>query len=358
MRIPLWLVPPKRFLSTAASVVGIAGGLNSLFGGGGGSGGPNPNQFMYYNPMQQQQAAQSWMDAGGTAGNNSTMFANMTMPSIMGGLKSGLGTDRSGMNALLPMLQGSYGNMANTDALYAQMLGQQAGTNMNALTSGGIGTYLNALDPQKQQHDRLLQGILDQSGAGQAQRGIQMGGVGQGMSDDASRKFEMDWSNNLLGRQVEGLTAMERALGTASQTGQNNLSAASGLWGAIPGAQMQQQMVPQQLAGMDMNFLAQMIGGYGGAFQNTQVSPFQQIQNQQIPFLSGGTGAGADAFGGALKSFQTQQQTNANGWNALLTGANQLGKTPTGTYLNSLWSPNTYTPTGNNPDAYSNMANA
>ncbi len=347
------ILPACFFLSSAAAVVGIAGGLNSLFGG---SKAPSPTSYIYTNPAQQAQAANEYMSLLGMLyGTSGTVpnFANLVKPSIMGGLEGGLATDTRSLATLAPMLQQSYGNIANADAIWANLLGNQGATNMSALTQGGMGTYLNALDPQAALHDRLQQQIVDASRAGQSARGIAIGGVGQGMEDQAVRDFNIDWQNQLLGRQVQGLTAMERALSTASQTGQNNFGAASTLLGQVPGAQIGGATSFMQPSLQNLAFLNNLIPGYGNLFNATQVSPFLQGQNQILPFLSGGQGAGANAMQGAFTGYGINQGNVAGGTEALLTGLNKASSAPIGQWLNSMWSQ----PGGGAPSdvSYSNM---
>lgn len=355
------LAPPSKFLASAAAVVGIAGGLSSMLGSKGGDT-PNPNSYIYTNPAQQATASTDWMSLMGmlygtpgtpgtpagpwgraaTPGTPATPgsvqnFANMVNPSIMGGLKNALATDTSGLSTLGPMLQQSYGNIANADSIWASLLGQNGQNSMNALYQGGIGTYLNALDPQQALHDRMQHDVIESSRAGQSARGIAMGGVGQGMEDQAVGNFNIDWQNQLLGRQVQGLTAMEQSMAGGAQIGQNNAMAGIGLLGQIPGAQTSQVSAPMAAPGLDMSFLNSLMSGYGGMFQNTQVAPFLQGQNQIIPFLSGGQGAGANAMNGAFTGYGINQQNSANGMEALLTGLNGAGKAPVGSWINSMW---------------------
>lgn len=333
---------PSKFLASAAAVVGIAGGLNSMFGSHDSA--PNPNSYIYTNPAQQAQASTDWMSlmgqlygqdgAGGSVGG----FAGMVNPSIMSGLQRGLATDTRGLSTLGPMLQQSYGNIANADSIWASLLGQNAQNTMGTLNQAGIGTYLNALDPQQALHDRMQHDVIESSRAGQSARGIAMGGVGQGLEDQAVGNFNIDWQNQLLGRQVQGLTSMENAMSAGGQIGQNNAMAGIGLLGQIPSAQTGMASAPLAAPGIDMNFLNSLISGYGGMFQNTQVAPFLQGQNQIIPFLAGGQGAGANALNGANTAYGINQQNSATGMEALLTGLSGAGKAPIGQWINSMWS--------------------
>ena len=209
------------FVATAAAVIGIAGGLNSLFGG---NSAPGSGNYIYSNPFQQENASIDWVNAENQARSGTGQLTGSVQQPILQALQRALGTSSSGLDALPQQLRQAYGGIANTDQLYASLLGQTGAGALRDLPAAGISTYLNSLDPQNALHDKLRQSVADTSGAGQAQRGIEIGGVGQGMSDQANTNFELDWSNQLLGRQVQGLTALEQAFGSAGQTGTNTLN--------------------------------------------------------------------------------------------------------------------------------------
>src|SRR3979490_2112734 len=94
--------PGKRFLASAAAIVGIGAGLNSLGAFGGGGGGPNPSQYIYYNPWQQSQASTQWFGDQNTASTNVGDFSGVTRSPIMTGLNRALATDTSGIESLIP----------------------------------------------------------------------------------------------------------------------------------------------------------------------------------------------------------------------------------------------------------------
>lgn len=325
-----------RFLGSAAAVVGIAAGLNSLFGGGGQP--PSPGNFIYANPAQQGQASQTWMDALNRAIPASTGLSSLVTPSLMSTLGAGLNVPTTGLAGLPPQLQAAYSQLGSTDQLYANLLGGAGAQALSTLPQAGISTYLNALDPQQKLHDFLMQQTLEQSGAGQAQRGIQMGGVGQGLSDDAARMFEMDWQNQLLGRQISGLTALERSMAGGSQIGSGDFGASASLMGQVPGALTAGAAAPQSAFGIQSNYLSSLLNSLGGGLQTYGINPLFQLQNQIIPFLNQGAGAGASAFGGALQGYGMQSQNQAAGVEGLMTGLTQLGNSPKlGSWLNSMW---------------------
>jgi hypothetical protein len=339
------------FVGTAAGVIGIASGLNSLFGGGGGA--PQPQNYSYYNPVQQGQVAGSWMDSFNQAKGLESGLSGAVSPALLQAIDGGLATPTGSLSALPPQLQQAYGQMGSADQLYAALLGRTGANTLATLPQAGMSTYLNALDPQQALHDRLLHNVLDQSGAGQAQRGIQIGGQGQALSDEAGTNFELNWANQLLGRQVQGLTALEQATNVGSQAGTNTLNASSNMFGQVPGALTGGATAPQAPASLESQFLSTILQQLGGAYQNFGVAPLQQVQNQAIPFLNQGAGAGANAFSGALTGYGINNLNSAYGTQALLQGAKGLQTTGLGQWLNSMGGS---TPTGNNPNAYGDMA--
>jgi hypothetical protein len=321
------------FVATAAGVVGIAAGLNSIFNG---PSAPNPSDYMYYNPYQSGIAATNWTNANLSAIPLEQQLSGAVTPSLLSAIGSGLATPTGSLNALPPQLQQAYGGMANTDQLYAALLGRTGANALTSLPQAGMSTYLNALDPQNALHDKLLSSVLEQSGAGQAQRGIQIGGQGQALSDEAGSNFEMNWANQLLGRQVQGLTALEQATNTGAQAGTNTLNASSNMFGQVPGALTGAATAPQAPASLQSQFLSSILQQLGGAYQTYGVGPYQQIQNQAIPFLSQGAGAGANAFAGANTAYNLNNLNSAYGTQALLGGAKQLQTSNLGNWLNNM----------------------
>jgi hypothetical protein len=333
-----WASP--QFLSTAASVIGIGAGLNSLFGGGSG-GVPSPQNYIYANPAQQAQAAQQWLQMLTAGGGLESGLSGTVSPAILGALQSSLGVSNAGVNALPGQLQPAYGDIASADQLYAKLLGGAGTDALTTLPKAGLSTWLTALDPQNALHDRIRTGLIDTSRAGQAARGIEMGGVGQGMENEVARNFEMDWSHQILGRQVEGLTALERALGTGSQIGRSDFGASSDLLGGVPGALTGGAMAPQTAGGLNADYLSAILTKLGGGYQQFGINPLFQTQNQIIPFLSGGAGAGASAFGGALDAFGARSRGQTAGTEALMTGMTDLGKNQkVSNWLSGLWGSN------------------
>lgn len=128
-----------------------------------------------------------------------------------GGSPSGTGL---GLGSLLPLL--GIGSGLNT------MFGSKPAVDpamLQALWQAGQQTYQTSLDPQRALYAQTAQQIQDQSRAADSARGIGMGGVSAGNENDAMRKFNIDWQNAQLGRQVQGTDAFARAGGVGAQSG-------------------------------------------------------------------------------------------------------------------------------------------
>lgn len=75
-----------------------------------------------------------------------------------------------------------------------------------------------AFDPQNALYARTLGKTMDQLGVYLANTGLTSSGAGAGIASDALRDFNIDWQNNQLGRQTQGLSAFNQGVGG---TGQN-----------------------------------------------------------------------------------------------------------------------------------------
>lgn len=84
-----------------------------------------------------------------------------------------------------------------------------------------ISSVLNtAFDPQQQLYDRTLGNVMDQIGTVMARTGTTDSGTGLRFAGDTLRDFNIDWQNNQLGRQTQGLNAYTAGMaGAGSQLG-------------------------------------------------------------------------------------------------------------------------------------------
>ena len=302
-------------------------------------------------PQQQQQAPQ--YGGGG--------LASITNPLLMQSLMQGMGINYN------PFLQASqqagqqYGNLANTAGQAGNVMAQQAGANFGQqqnLQNAGNSLWNQAADPQQALYQRMLQQNQDQSAATNSMYGLGQSGLGAGIAGQNLNNFNIDWQNNQLSRMLqgaEGMGSLSRTGGQMGTLGAADLQAGMGYYGMQPGYTQQSASVPlqaqQQVAGMPQQLAGQYTQGISQA-----MTPYLQQQNQQIPYLFQGAGAGANAFSNTLdqNKFQNQQMGQAGqalggvNWGAIgqaFSPASGYGSI-TGGYVD------TYGNTYNNPSAY------
>lgn len=120
---------------------------------------------------------------------------------------------------------------------------------VNALWQAGQNTYQTALDPQRALYNQTLGDVQDQVRTADSLRGIAMSPTSAGNEADAISKFNIDWQNAQLGRQLSGLQGFAQSGNTAAnagvagaaqqfaqnQTGLNNLTTGLGQIFGTPG---------------------------------------------------------------------------------------------------------------------------
>lgn len=136
-----------------------------------------------------------------------------------GGGGAGAGGAPGGLNlgSLLPLL--GVGSGLNT-MLNSKPAVDPAMT--KALWQAGQQTYQTALDPQSSLYNRTAQQTQDQVRAGESARGITMSPYGAGVEGKAMSDFNIDWQNQQLQRQVQGLQGFSGAGNTAANAGVAN----------------------------------------------------------------------------------------------------------------------------------------
>lgn len=87
------------------------------------------------------------------------------------------------------------------------------------IRDAGRAVLNNAFDPQNALYNRTAQQLQDQVRVGQAARGITSSPYGAGLENSAMANFNIDWQNNLLNRQVQGLGAAGTAGTQAANLG-------------------------------------------------------------------------------------------------------------------------------------------
>lgn len=156
--------------------------------------------------------------------------------------------------------------------------------------AGQLGGFANqvqqtAMDPQNALYNRTLQQTQDQQRQGQAARGIAMTPYGAGLENQAVQNFNIDWQNNQLQRQTQGLGAAGTALGQQSQASQMG----AGILQSVPAQQRQQQL--QALGAL----------ASGSSLPTAQM---QQIISDWMSYISGGNQTNQNALNAQAQAAQ------------------------------------------------------
>jgi hypothetical protein len=173
-------------------------------------------------------------------------------------------------------------SLINSAQTAGTQAGQQGTNNLGAADQlrTSTGQMLNtAFDPQNALYNRTLQQLQDQQRVGQAARGITMSPYGAGLENQALSNFNIDWQNNQLGRQTQGLQTAGQTYGQAGNIGQQGVGQTAQVGG------MPYQAYEQNQQNDIANWLA-----YINA-QNAQISGAQSgypLQLQQQSFQNAG----------------------------------------------------------------------
>lgn len=263
----------------AASVAGsaISSAMAPSTSGGGGS---------YYVPTGLQPTDQQWQQL-------QTQNFNKYM---------GYDLDQYGLNSLwqgiqagqqyAPALQQAANQAGNQYSTLGNQLTGAAGQQFGAgqgLLQAGLNTYNAALDPQSALYARTAQQLQDQTGATNSMYGLGASGAGAGIANQALSNFNIDWQNQQLQRQIQGLGAYGSSVGQAGQAA----GQAGALGGAGAGYTYQGGQLPYQTAqGIAAN-QGQLAGQFGQFLNQNVYGPAQGIQGAAIPYMNYGQGAQA-----------------------------------------------------------------
>jgi hypothetical protein len=286
---------------------GIVGGIGALAGLFGGS-----------NNMPTPPASFQMPNMGGAASN---LFSGIQ--SLQPFVNMGQNSVGQGQNIFSMLQNNPYGNMflggANTAAGLGmgQALGQYGvGQNITGMGGqmAGIGGNLvglgqsamapanavlnTAFDPQSQLYNYLQNQNLQQSQAIEAGAGLATTPYGAGVSALSNQQFNLNWQNQQLARQVQGLGAYTGTLGQAGSlinsgggligAGANTMGAGQQLAAAAPGQYYTSAGLPygtyNQLGNDQYSNLSQLLNmGASGSnlanLQNTGYSNYLQLGN-------------------------------------------------------------------------------
>lgn len=205
----------------------------------------------------------------------------------------------SGAQTAGSMLQGTGG----------QTYGQ--GQQISGAATGGLpaaSQILNtAFDPQQSLYNQQATQLNDQLGSYMANSGLTSSGAGAGIAANALGNFDINWQNNQLGRQAQGLGAYGSAVGSAGQnaTQASNLQQ-QGAGQFATGAALPAQTLNQQ-TGTQFNLAQQGAGALGSTYGLQQAGntlPYQ-TQNQTTSDYAGYLGQASTGASNAANVYNT-----------------------------------------------------
>jgi hypothetical protein len=327
--------------SIAGSVVSSALSPGTSGGGSGGS---------YYIPTGLSTADQQWQDL--QTGNYNTYNQYALAPYGYTSLAEGIQAN----NAYGPQYQAAanaagasnnalaadFSNQANTNWATQGALQQLGNQQYSTLANAGNQVYQTALDPQSALYNRSVQQLQDQTGATNSMYGLGSSAAGAGVANQALSNFNIDWQNQQLQRQLQGLQGLAGAYGQAGGT-LNSLYSNAANYGQlagsqasqIPGLQLASGQTPYQ-TGQSIAGASGQLGSQFGSYLNSNVySPAQSIQGAAIPYMNYGQGAQSVPYqsqqqgAGAAGALVSQGINNAyNAYtNSGSTGFNAFGST-------------------------------
>ena len=240
-----------------------------------------------------------------------------------------------------------YGQLAQQSGQAgAQMMGQANQNFGQQQNLQGMGNQLwqTAADPQNALYNQQYQQTMDQANAVNSMYGLGSSGAGAGMAQQAGNNFNLGWENQQLSRQLQGaqgVASLNQSGNNSGTLGSAQVQAGMGYYGQQPGYTQQSASTPmnaqQYVAGQPAANANQYAGNIGQG-----MAPYNQYQNQAIPYMNYGSGAGANAFSNNLQQNNQQNQFagqlgntlgNIN-WGGMMNNQ-QVNNGYTGNYVNN-----------------------
>ncbi len=306
-------------VSEIGALVGMG---SSIAGAVGGSGSSTPSAPGYtgYTPKNLAAAdALDWSNIQQQAGTANPYTANQAQYS----------------NILNGQLNNPYAaaqqTAANTSGTQLGAVGQQAYSNAGQLGTAaqaslpyGNQILQTAFDPQQQLFRQQQQQLQDQVRAANAAAGISTSGAGAGLEGQAMTNFDLNWQNQQLARQAQGLQAYDSNLGATGQA-----MAGSAQLGAT-GAQdtLNAGTVPYATYNANLQNQEAALNSYGQDMSAGQQFNQQTIQDL-MQYMGLGTSSAQAQYAAQNSQYQNQlaaQQAQQQGLGNLFgTVGNSLG---------------------------------
>ena len=299
------------WIGPAISVVGGA-----LLGGGSPSGGGASGSGPIYTPTNMAGADQGWQQAFNGSQGIAQNSQAQTSPYFQQSLSQLEGMNYQPYLNAANQAGGMYGQAAGMAQGQSQGYGQQAQTALGqqgAMYNAGNQVMQTAFDPQNALFAQTQQQLGDQINAGQAARGLGNSAEGASEYNQGMSNFDINWQNNQLARQTQGIGAMTQANQAGVQQGNlygQDQSAALGAMSQGAGYMGQSGSVPMQA----QQYAAQQPGAAASAYQAGMLSQQQlygNVQTGALPYM--GLGQGAQGQNYSAVSNQNAQMTQGIG---------------------------------------------
>lgn len=246
------------------------------------------------------------------------------------------------LNDILPQsqaaTQGLYNQANQSNQTYQGLMDYQKGQlgnisqSQNNLYGAGNQVLQTSQDPQNALYNRTAQQLTDQTRAAEYARGIQSSPLGASVESNALGNFNIDWQNQQLARQAQGLSAAQGAYGSAQGMGNSYTNTQAGL----------QSGQNQQYEGL-VNAAQSNALNYVGAIGAANGQATSNINNATQGFFNTGNqgaqatiGAGQAGLGAYQQNYAGQNQAIQNYQNnnqGYFSGLNQLQSNDLG-YMN------------------------
>ena len=279
--------------------------------------------------QQQAYAGQAQPFVGGAETNPWAQGMPQQYANLQNWVQTSLFPQMAGYSGQIGGMAPTYQSWANQVAGYApqvtgmapqyQDIASRIGSYAPPLAAGAAGVLNTAFDPRQALYNRMYQQVQDLSNVQQAQGGLAGSPYGAGLGTQAGTNFMIDWANQQLARQAQGLGAAGGALGQAGQLGATQAN----VLGQIPSLYTTAGGLYGQAGGLDaqsiaaMQAAAQMGGGAADIYKGAIPLPytgFLQTQMDPLSAIKAGQGISGASFADMLKYLgagQTAAQTGA-----------------------------------------------
>lgn len=248
---------------------------------------------------------------GGVSG-----FGGQLQPYIQGLLREYTNTDYGGIAQNFANNASAYG----TGTLTPQLQGASSALNASATNALPYGNQIlqNAFDPQSALYNRTQQQVADQLNAVNAQSGLSASPYGAGVAGQGLSNFNIDWQNNQLNRENQGIQGYGSLLTAAGR----GLAGGADLGTAALNAETTAGGLPYSTYLAQRNNVGQGLGTVESLLTNAY-TPQNNLSNLFNSYLGLGQSATQQGLYGQNQAFN-QGQINQQNLGTSLSGLNNL----------------------------------